>query len=76
MTREELAQKIAHVTFEAEDPDVVFDALMEVFIFSMSCVCADCRRNIARKLEADIPAMLTTANKFAEMRSSDAPNCH
>jgi hypothetical protein len=60
---EALSRKIATVTIDAgADGDVVFSALQHVFTFWMSRVCPACRRNVARKLKSDVPAMLNRAN--------------
>jgi hypothetical protein len=71
---ERLARKLVDVTIDADaDPDLVFTALQEAFTFWMSCVCADCRQQLAQKLERDVPAMLDRANRYA-MKST--PTCH
>ena len=76
MTSEELAREITEITFNAQvDPNTVFDALQAVFVFWMSCICTDCRRNVARKLRADTSRMLECAEQTATMLD-DASTCH
>jgi hypothetical protein len=71
---EQLALKLTNVTIDADtDVDVVFTALRHVFVFWMSCVCADCRRQVAQKLEREIPEMLDHANRFA---AKSPVTCH
>jgi hypothetical protein len=76
MTSEELAREITETTLNAEvDPGVIFAALQIVFMFWMSCLCVDCRRNVAHKLEADVSKMLENADTAAE-HFDHAPTCH
>jgi hypothetical protein len=45
--------------------DNILEALQDAIAFQMALTCPACRRKIARKLRADIPAMLTRAAQFA-----------
>ena len=74
----QLEQKINDVIHDADvrDYDVIFSALRDVFTFWMSTVCSECRRDVARKLKADIPAMLNRASQFAAETKDDPPACH
>jgi hypothetical protein len=59
MTDAELAQKITDIIVDAEvDSETAFMALQAAIMFEMSCLCADCRRDVARKLKANIPKMV------------------
>jgi hypothetical protein len=74
LAAERLAHKLADVTIDAgADVEVVLMALQHVFVFWMSCVCADCRHNIAQKLKREIPLMLDHANRVATKTSV---TCH
>jgi hypothetical protein len=73
----QLAQEITDMTTNADtDPDTIFEALQQVFIFWMSIVCANCRRNVARKLTADIPKMIDCADQTAAVGGSGKSTCH
>ena len=56
---ESIEQKIrAAIDLDADDDlNHVFTALAHVFSFYMAVACADCRKNIARKLRKRIPEM-------------------
>jgi hypothetical protein len=61
---------------KGEDPEAVFSALVDQFIFHMSLVCPDCRKNIARKLRKSIPLMLAHANEVAATYDEPPASCH
>jgi hypothetical protein len=70
---EDRSDKILHRILEAIKPDQGVDgfddilaALQAAIAFQMSLNCANCRKKIARKLRADIPAMLTFAGRIAK----------
>ena len=73
---DELARKIVAgiINDDERDYDIIFAALTHVFAFWMSCVCRNCRRDVARKLKADIPAMLNSASQLAA--AGKPPTCH
>ena len=74
---EKLAQEIVDKTIDADaEPDAVFSALMMAFEFWMSCVCGDCRQNVACKLKERIPMMLEHANQFAATSQDKSSKCH
>jgi hypothetical protein len=76
MTEGQLARKIVDLTLNAEvAPSVIFSALQSAFVFWMSCLCADCRRRVAYKLEDDIDNMLKNAG-LAATELGGAPLCH
>jgi uncharacterized protein YbaR (Trm112 family) len=60
---------------EITDGDLIFEALKQQLVFRMAMVCPDCRRNIARKLKAEIPVMLASAAQFAASHGN-TPTCH
>src|SRR6516225_8350621 len=48
MTSEELAREITEVILDAQvDAETAFRALQGAIMFRMSCLCIDCRRNVA-----------------------------
>jgi hypothetical protein len=75
---DKLARTIAELTIDAEaDPETIFEALRLTFTFWMSCVCDDCRQNVAHKLMAEIPVMLEGAKRIAAAsEGSLIPPCH
>lgn len=74
---ERLRRKIIDLTVDdGADPDTIFSALQSAFVFWLSIVCRNCRRDIARKLRADIPAMLNNANQLAAADKTETPTCH
>jgi hypothetical protein len=76
MTSEELAREITETTINAEvDPDTVFTALEIVFMFWISSLCADCRREVARKSKASIPKMLDRVDRVETVLGPNT-TCH
>jgi hypothetical protein len=76
MTSEELAREITEVILDAQvDAETAFRALQGAIMFRMSCLCIDCRRNVARKLKANIPKMVEGADQTAEY-FDQIPICH
>jgi hypothetical protein len=72
-----LEQKIIDLTIDdGADPDTIFTALQGAFVFWMSTVCLNCRRDVAKKLRANIPAMLNNANQVAAADKTETPTCH
>jgi hypothetical protein len=80
----DLCDKILEVTTQDDggpvaEPDVVFSALQRAFMFWMARYCLACRKNIARKLRADIPAMVNSASQFAAeiaAKTGKGQTCH
>jgi hypothetical protein len=71
---EKLMREITDITIDAEaDPDMVFAALSGVITFWMSYLCADCRREMAHRL--DMSAMLKAADQAAA-KFNNPPLCH
>jgi hypothetical protein len=59
-----------HIQFEN-----ILEALIDIFTFEMSFVCANCRKKIVHQLKRCVPHMLTEANQAAAMRP-DEHTCH
>jgi hypothetical protein len=48
------------------------EALLRIAAFTMTHVCPECRKNLARSLEESVPRMLARANTF-EDETADRP---
>jgi hypothetical protein len=53
------------IEHESEDLEDVFSALTAVFVYNLSLLCAQCRKDVARELKRRIPDMLARANREA-----------
>jgi hypothetical protein len=74
---DDLVNGIIVVTKEhIDDPEAVITALQLAFVFHMSVVCRDCRKNIGRKLKRDIPGMMAEAAMLASSVSDELPAKH
>jgi hypothetical protein len=77
-----IEQKIFEACQEASGYDVIFSALQNSITFQMSNLCPACRRNVAKELKRNIPAMLKQANEAAEEyvrrrgEEPPPPQCH
>jgi hypothetical protein len=57
--------------------DEIMTALEHVISFQMALACPECRRHIARRLRADLPAMLNAADQLArEARAQNGEQHH
>lgn len=45
--------------------DDALNALTNLFVFCMSATCEDCRKRLARELQAKVPLMLEEATRIA-----------
>jgi predicted aldo/keto reductase-like oxidoreductase len=77
---EELSQKIANLIVEAlnngADINDIFITLEEHYIMLMSMECEKCRKNRARDLKRNIPAMLQLANETADYSPEEHHHLH
>jgi hypothetical protein len=73
-----LSEKISNVIINDGGHTVTtaLSALQDAFVHFMTRVCPDCRKNIAKKLKRDIPAMLEHANRVAAKRGPLSHQCH
>jgi hypothetical protein len=72
MTDEDRVDRIVLRILDAIKPDQgqdgfahIFNALTQALSLQMALLCPDCRRKLAQKLRAHIPAMLTSASRLA-----------
>jgi hypothetical protein len=56
---------------ESEELEDVFTALTAVFVFNLSLLCPQCRKDVARELKRRVPDMLARANREAAARERD-----
>jgi hypothetical protein len=56
---------------ENEDREDIFTALTAVFVFHLSLLCPQCRKDVAHELKRRIPDMLARANREAAARARD-----
>jgi hypothetical protein len=80
---EDHIERIFYRILEAIKPDQGIDgfdhilaALQRAIAFQMSLNCSNCRKKLARKLRADIPAMLTYAGRLAESAQQEFGEHH
>jgi hypothetical protein len=80
---EDRTDRILQRILKAIEPDQGVDgfedilaALQGALVFQMSLNCSNCRKKIARKLRADIPAMLTSAGQLARSAQQEFGEHH
>ena len=80
---EEQVEAIVQCILEAVKPyqgkegfGSILAALEEAITFQMALVCSKCRRNIARKLRADLPAMLSHAGQMQRKAQQEFGEFH
>ena len=80
---EEKVEAIAQRILEAVKPyqgkegfGSILAALEEMISFQMALVCSKCRRNIARKLRADLPAMVSHAQQIQHRAQQEFGEFH
>jgi hypothetical protein len=64
---------------EAEEREDIFTALTAVFVFHLSLLCPQCRKDVAHELRRRVPDMLARANREAAARVREGERsiaCH
>jgi hypothetical protein len=61
---------------DTEDLEDVFTALTAVFVFNLSLLCSQCRKDVAHELKRRVPDMLARANREAATRAHGKHQTH
>ena len=64
---------VTAIDFQGDHLDDTFAAILNVFTFTMSLACPDCRKVVAKQLRKHVPQMLTDANRLAAMAGPTEP---
>ena len=56
--------------------DDALNALTNLFVFCMSVTCEDCRKRLARELQAKVPLMLEEATSIAAAQAAHGQASH